>query len=547
MNREQMNRLPLREFDDGVPPPPRLLLIATVGVFVLFVLAVIIGIIILQVRPSMSELLQWGIIAAPILTIGSILLAVALRRVLPRHSAIILTSFWVLVWIGGGLVFILMFRSNLAPGQRETVKRYLPFMEVFAPPLPPADTVLPTPMAVQEGSISVDDLLSGSFGAPATATLGQPAAVDAAATPTLMPSQTPTLAATATVAPSMTPVIQPTLPPTAVSIAPTPQPVSNSGVPRPPNKLLGGIKHVKQGWNNCGPANITMALSYYGWTRDQEFAVSFLKPDREDKNVNPWELVEFVEVNTDLKALTRIGGNMEVLKQLIGNGFPVVIETGYMFEGSDWLGHYQTVVGYDDTLQSFFVYDSYLGSGENGSGMPKPYKDFDAFWQNFNRTFIVIYQPQDENTITTILGDLMDTQQAAEIALQTAQSEARANPNDAFAWFNIGTAYTELGQYAEAAAAYDRARVAGLHWRMTMYQFGPFTAYFQQGRYEDILTLVNSSMNSGGQYIEELHFWQGKVYQAEGDFSKARASFRQALVHHPGYTDAQAALASLPS
>ena len=41
-----------------------------------------------------------------------------------------------------------------------------------------------------------------------------------------------------------------------------------------------------------------------------------------------------------------------MLKRLLANNLPVIIETGYMYEGSSWLGHYQTVVGYDDLLAS---------------------------------------------------------------------------------------------------------------------------------------------------------------------------------------------------
>src|SRR5262249_15644142 len=187
----------------------------------------------------------------------------------------------------------------------------------------------------------------------------------------------PTVQASATVAPTVA-VTETSLPaPTQAAVAP----VSNQTVSKPSiplTALLTGITPVKQGWNNCGPANITMALSYYGWTKDQDYAISYLKPDREDKNVNPWELVNFVNQESQIRALYRVGGDMELIKRLLANKLPVLIETGYMFEGSDWLGHYQTVVGYDDTKQNFYVYDSYLGTGENGTGMPKSYEEFDS-------------------------------------------------------------------------------------------------------------------------------------------------------------------------
>ena len=32
---------------------------------------------------------------------------------------------------------------------------------------------------------------------------------------------------------------------------------------------LNGIQHIYQGWNNCGPATLTMGLTYYGYSDDQ--------------------------------------------------------------------------------------------------------------------------------------------------------------------------------------------------------------------------------------------------------------------------------------
>ncbi|MCU0476303.1 MAG: C39 family peptidase, partial [Anaerolineae bacterium] len=76
-----------------------------------------------------------------------------------------------------------------------------------------------------------------------------------------------------------------------------------------------GFVYQKQTWNNCGPSNITMALSYYGWRQDQAFAAQFLKPGgREDKNVSPSEMVAFVNEQSAVRALYRIGGTVELIK-----------------------------------------------------------------------------------------------------------------------------------------------------------------------------------------------------------------------------------------
>ncbi len=550
-----------QDFEDGIAPPPRLLLWVVVGIFIILVVAALGSYLVIQDKVSMSLLLALAVIAIPLVVIITIVGSIVFRKRLPRRFAVWLTSAWVVVGIVGMIAFTMIFRNVLEPGQRETVKHYLPFMVMFAPPLPPINSSLPTPEAVQSG-ISENDLLHTDFdlNAPPAATLvptvESPAALVVAATSTpalqslvtavITSSPMPTNESTATVPPTMELTATSLPAPTQAAVAPAAVNQNVSLPSAPITALLTGITPVKQGWNNCGPANITMALSYYGWTRDQDYAISFLKPDREDKNVNPWELVNFVNQESQIRALYRVGGDMELIKQLISHKLPVLIETGYMFEGSDWLGHYQTVVGYDDTKQNFYVYDSYLGTGQNGTGMPKTFDEFDSLWENFNRTFIVLYKPEEEGLVRTILGDRADVTKANEMAAQTAQQEALTNPQNAFAWFNLGSSLTKLAKYQQAAAAFDKARQVGLHWRMTLYQFTPFEAYFNVGRYDEIMSLTNANLLNGGQYIEETYYWQGKVYAEENDNTKAAAAFRQALSHNPRYTAASDALNALP-
>ena len=57
---------------------------------------------------------------------------------------------------------------------------------------------------------------------------------------------------------------------------------------------LDGFRFEYQGWNNCGPATLTNALTYFGYTDNQTRAAQFLKPNGEDKNVSPNEMIRFV-------------------------------------------------------------------------------------------------------------------------------------------------------------------------------------------------------------------------------------------------------------
>lgn len=536
---------------DVLPPPPRALMTLVLAVFTLLILGIGGALVYLPNRGSLANLFEGGLrfalIATFVIAIGSVLA----RKLLLRRTAPILLTLLVLGWIVGSIAFIAVYRSQLAPGQREVAKNVLPFMSAFDPPLPPPDAALPTPSS-GDSAISADALLSGSFGlATATAPIIE-ATVSQAEGQIVLPSATPPPpTATATLEPTLPATTQPTLQPAVQN--PTSVPgqtlAGNPALQLPVFASLGGIKPVKQTWNNCGPANITMALSFFGWSSGQEVAQAYVRPSTEDKNVNPWELVAFVREQTGFQALTRIGGNMTVLKQFIANQIPVVVESGYLYEGSDWLGHYKTLVGYDDTRGVFLFYDSWLGPGENGNGLPISYSDFDANWAYFNRTFIAVYTAADESLVRTILGDLADPNQAAEIAAETAQAELQINRQNAVSWFNLGTALTRLGRYEEAATAFDQSRRQNppLPWRMTWYQFAPFEAYYNVGRYDEVLSLAEANLSNSGEYVEEMHYWQGRVFEAQGNVNGARAAFQRALGHNSRYTAAREALESLPA
>jgi len=539
-NQEQTHFIRVPE-ENQVPPPPRFLWWLVIGVFVLLVVGAVGILVVLQSRAGLSSLFDMGIKLALGFTLAVIAASILFRKRMPRRLPLAIIAVVAAIWLIGGATFVLIYRNSLAPGQRETAKFYLPFMAAFDPPLPAPDSSLPTPIPAEQSEISPEDLL-GSL--PSLGTLVPTVNVPAAAPMESSQTPMPTIQASATATPLATVEV------TEAAMSEPAQNLSISSGPLPPpsSARLYGFTVVKQTWNNCGPANITMALSYYGWTQGQEVAQSYLRPDKEDKNVNPSEIVAFVNENTGVRALTRVGGSMELLKHFIANKIPVVIETGYMYEGSSWLGHYQTVVGYDDSYDSFYVYDSYLGAGENGAGMPKSYDTFDKDWENFNRTFVVVYTQEDENKVRTILGNWADPAWAAQYAMDVAQQEASANPQNPFAWFNLGSSLTRLGEYEKAAAAYDQARRVGeLPWRITLYQFGPFEAYYNVQRYDDVMALVSSSQNNGGEYVEETYYWAGKVQAAQGDAGAAADSFRRALQHNPRFLAAQDALAALPA
>jgi tetratricopeptide (TPR) repeat protein len=335
-----------------------------------------------------------------------------------------------------------------------------------------------------------------------------------------------------TAMPTHTPGVTPDMP------TPTPQPTPT---PLPDRVSLEAPEWEKQDWNNCGPATLALALRYYGWNGDQFDISDRLKPDRGDKNVNIDELIYFVRnyagwLNSDY----RVGGSLQTLKAFLAEGYPVIVEKGYVIEsdGPDagWAGHYMLLTGYDDGERIFIGQDSFIGPDRHVS-----YAELDKGWRQFNRAYMFLYPVADPPPIADILGESVDRDVNRERALETAREEIEANPEDPYAWFNLGTNLVYFERYREASEAYDQALSIGLPWRFTRYQFGPYIAYFHSGRTEDLIDLANATLQRTAKAEESL-LWRGWAEYRLGDVNSAVADFRAALRVNPNYEDALYAL-----
>ncbi len=83
-----------------------------------------------------------------------------------------------------------------------------------------------------------------------------------------------------------------------------------------------------------------------------------------------------------------------------------------------------------------------------------------------------------------------------------------------------------VGQYDNAALAYDQARAIGLPWRMLWYQFGPYEAYYQAGRYDDVVLLADVTLTDRP-YFEESYYYKGLALAALGDEAGAAENLSQ--------------------
>lgn len=292
-----------------------------------------------------------------------------------------------------------------------------------------------------------------------------------------------------------------------------------------------------------------MLLSYWGSDRTQQDAAPVLKPDPDDKNVSPWEMASYVQ-DLGFQAVTRVNGDLDRLKVLLRAGFPVIVETWYVRDARDQLGHYRLIVGYDDAVQQFMTYDSL-----HGPDVLIGYRELDELWRVFNRLYMVVYTPERWDALAAILGPDLEDAAMYQRALDVARSEVEAQPAQCvayadcadwvtFSWFNVGSALNSLGRHHEAAAAYDKARQLGLHYRMLWYQFGPYESYYAVGRYDDVITLADVTLETASN-LEESYYWRGMARMAQGDVVGARSDFKRALRYHEGWAPALEALANL--
>jgi tetratricopeptide (TPR) repeat protein len=371
------------------------------------------------------------------------------------------------------------------------------------------------------------------------------------------------------------------VPPTPTKTAtPRPGPTATRTItptPLPETVMLEGVKyeHQHSRYNYCGPANFSMALTFWGWDGNRDVigkavmpgnTTSEGKPANKDKNVMPYELQNYIAENvTYLSSLLRYGGNIDLLKRMVSAGFPVVVEKGiYEMDLNGkvgWMGHYAFVTGYDEAKQEIIYQDTYQPPGAPpGKNRRLSYAKFIEGWRAFNYVFVVVYPYEREAQVLTLLGDWADDEWAIQHALAIAENESSTltGIDQYFAWFNKGTSYVSLGNpdYSNAALAYDYA--FGLYaklegdesirpYRMMWYQTGPYKAYYFSGRYADVINLATTTLEDtiSEPNLEESLYWRGQAEYMAGNTQAAVADYRAALKIHPGWETAIQALQDL--
>lgn len=306
---------------------------------------------------------------------------------------------------------------------------------------------------------------------------------------------------------------------------PTPTPKAEIVVPSSKTLTNGGY-HVFQSFNNCGPAALSMTLSYYDISVSQAELGRQLRPyqnaqgDNDDKSVTLAEVATKAE-EYGLKAYRRPNGTPEILEQLIAQDLPVIVRTWLKVD--DDIGHYRVVKGYDKNTRQFLQDDSL-----QGKDLWYSYEEFDQIWQKFNYEYVVLAPPEKVAIVEQILAEDLDEKKAWTKAAQRVQVEKNAMPSDIDAGFNLSVALYNSGDYQASVKAFEEVE-ARLPARTLWYQIEPILAYMELEQYDRVLQITEKILNNNNRAFSELYIIRGDMYKDRGDLAAARREYELAV------------------
>lgn len=359
----------------------------------------------------------------------------------------------------------------------------------------------------------------------------------------LSSTSAPDLSDPATVTPAATP--------TPVEVTAVPPTAAPTATPLPASVHLDGVVYQTQHgfFNYCAPANLFMALSYWGWKGTLQELGPALKPYPQDKNVMPYEMVAYIITYTDLKAVERVGGSQELLKRMLAAGYPVLIEKGFRTHDLNglmsWMGHYNVITGYDDARGLFITQDSYIREDNEVA-----YDILEEEWSAFNYLYVIVYPPEKESEVMALLGPDADETANIRAALEKASAQIYRSEgiDQFFAWYNYGTNLVKLQDFNGAAQAYDNAfalynqlpdDLSIRPYRILWYQTGPFYAYYYTGRYTDVIQLATNNsiaqVKDDKPALEESFYWRAMARVALGETGGAVEDVQTCLKYHPDF------------
>lgn len=335
------------------------------------------------------------------------------------------------------------------------------------------------------------------------------------------------------------PIDWPTPPATGTSAENTEEPAGAL----PSTKIIPGLSHVWQTFNNCSSVALVVAMSHWDVYDTQEAIADGTRPwrnqrgDNDDKAVDLFELAAYAKAEHGLVTFVRPNGRLELLKKFIANDIPVLTRT-LMYADKDFQ-HYRVVRGYDDTKK--VITES---NGIDGPSHTFTYDEWMHYWKDFNYSYLIVVPDNKKALVERILGEEASEKVAWANARARAEAEVAKNPNDIRAAYNIVTALYYSGDYEGTVREFEKIE-SRLGENKLWYQIEPINAYFKLGKYDRVITLADSVINNNNKSVSELYVLKGKIYEERGDTAGARAEYEKAIYYNKSLQSAKDALASL--
>lgn len=295
------------------------------------------------------------------------------------------------------------------------------------------------------------------------------------------------------------------------NVAPSPTPAVNLQTPSQSKVLDNGGYHIFQTFNNCGPASLSIALSYFGINISQKKLGDDLRPyqipggDNDDKSVTLEELAEKSK-EYDLIPYHRPMGNLDLVKLFITYDIPIIART--WTKPNEDIGHYRVVKGFDGDA---IIQDDSL----QGKNLRYSEKDFNVIWKKFNFEYLVLVPKEKQEIAESILKEDLDPKVAWQKAARLAQGELEKHPDDVTARFNLSVAYANIGDFQKSVEEFEKVENK-LSFRILWYQIEPIEAYFELGNYGRVLQITDKILNNHNRAFSELYILRAKVYKAQG-------------------------------
>ncbi len=308
------------------------------------------------------------------------------------------------------------------------------------------------------------------------------------------------------------------------------------------SKILNNSYHVYQSFNNCGPAALSMALSYYGINETQDTLGKALRPfqnpqgDNDDKSVTLDEIADKAR-EYGLEAYHRTNGSIDLMKLFLSYDLPVITRT-WLHENED-IGHYRVVKGYDDTTGEIVQDDSMQGPNLRFS-----YREFNAMWDKFGYEYVILVPKEKIVIAKEIMGENYDEIKSWENAVAFNETILKENTDNMYARFNLSVALYYVGDYAGVIREFETVEHK-LSPRTLWYQIEPIQAYAKLGRYERVMSLTDEILTHENRSFSELYIIRGDILKEQGNVTGAKEQYKKALFYNQNLKSAQERINSL--